>query len=94
MKKILSLIFVSLLWCSYSSAAFLTEKEIIYKDIEECTKDGYWICKQSKIDELVNKYIKEGGIIGDCEYASYEAPCICNKFENSNFAKKNIVSLK
>ena len=97
MKKIILLITISLLWCTYSSAALkraTTEKEIIYKDIEECTKDGYWICEQSKIDKLVNEYIKEGGAIMDCENASYEAPCICNKFENSNFAKKNIVSLK
>ena len=93
-KKLLSIIFVSLLWCTISSAAFLTEKQIIYKDIEECTKDGYWICEQSKIDKLVNKYIKEGGAIMDCENASYEAPCICNKFENSNFAKKKYCKFK
>ena len=100
MKKILGIVVLGLFLSGNAYAATYEEqqKEFLKNDAErelnECVEGGKWICKQSKIDELVNKYIKEGGIIGDCEYASYEAPCICNKFENSNFAKKKYCKFK
>ena len=87
MKKLLSIIFVSLIWCTYSSAAFLTEKEIIYKEISKCVKDGKWICEQSKIDEISTSYYKQGGQIKDCSLTSYKAPCRCD-WEESTIKKK------
>ena len=92
MKKLLSIIFFSLIWCTYSSAAFLTEKEIIYKEISKCVKDGKWICEQSKIDEISTNYYKQGGQIKDCSLTNYKAPCRCDW--RNLLLKRNTVKLK
>ena len=95
MKKLLAIIVLSFLLSGNGYAGVIIDYKKKFKaDLDECVKDGKWICEQSKIDTLVNKYLGEGGMLGDCEYASYKAPCICNKFEDSSLAKKNIVNLK
>ena len=95
MKKLLAIVVLGLLisW-SASFAATRDYKKIYEADLNKCVKDGKWVCEQSKIDTLVNKYLGEGGMLGDCEYASYKAPCICNKFEDSSLAKKKYCEFK
>ena len=95
MKKLLGIVVLGLLisW-SASFAATRDYKKIYEADLNKCVKDGKWVCEQSKIDTLVNKYLGEGGMLGDCEYASYKAPCICNKFEDSSLAKKKYCEFK
>ena len=90
MKNIILLITISLLWCTYSSAALkraTTEKEIIYKDIEECTKDGYWICSIEKITQLEKVFLNKGYYLSHCSYVDYKAPCSCER-ETSSIKKK------
>ena len=95
MKKVLGIVVLGLLLSGNAYAGVIIDYKKKFKaDLDECVKDGKWICEQSKIDTLVNKYLGEGGMLGDCEYASYKAPCICNKFEDSSLAKKKYCEFK
>ena len=104
MKKLLSLIFFSLLMSGNAYAATYEEqqKEFLKNDAErelnECVEGGKWICERSKIDELVSEFKKYKGNISDCGYVDYEAPCLCDKYEksylNMKYCKFRMISQK
>ena len=64
MKKLFSTILVicSLLGgnASISEGATRDYKELAKIELYKCVKNGRWICEQIKIDEVVNKYKKNG----------------------------------
>ena len=77
MKKLLGILVLGLLLSSNAYAATRDYQELAKKELENCTKNGKWICRESKVLDLIEKFKKHGGFMDDCFEVNYRAPCTC-----------------